>query len=306
MADIIKMFDAYKTHISLVRELNITKQADDYICPICLKGYSVRDISNLSLEDAPEQALGGEKIAITCRNCNNTCGHTIDNHLSNMLEYIERSKFLFGTDHKIKILDLDEGKPINATLEVKGKNDLKMRISETNNNPYNLRDRLENLVDGKDIMVQNEILKVNIRNASAAIIKNAYILLFAKFGYSFLLDEHYDRIREQIQNPEPYILPDGLWTMKKKLDVFDGIYLSYDNHYRGFLIAYTLMKRQLYHFLVYIPTPLVEYEEAIGFLRRLDQGDSLALLQIKNKDYLGTKENIQLIRKWTYSWNLKF
>lgn len=305
MADISKMYDAFKQHLDLIKELKVTDKTDGFICPICLNGYNKKNIVKLSLEDAPQQALGGRKIAITCKNCNNICGHSIDNHLYNMLEYIERSHFLSGTDHRIKIMDLDKEKPINATLEVKGKDDLKMLISEKNNNPYTLKERLNKLVDGKEITIQNETLKVNVRRASAAIIKNAYIILFAKFGYSFILDKQYDRIREQIMNPEPYILPDGLWTMQKNLDLFDGVYLSSDNHYRGFFIAYTVMRRQLYHFLVFIPTPLVYYEEAAAIFRSIEPGNRLSLMRITNSDYLGDKENIQLIRNWGYSWNLK-
>lgn len=305
MADISKMFDAYRMHLKMVQELSLTERTDEYICPICMKGYSKKDLAKLSLEDAPQQSLGGRKIAITCRICNNTCGHSIDNHLYNMLEYIERSHFLSGTNHRIKIMDLDEEKPIKATLEVKGKDDLKMLISENNNNPYTLKERLNKLVDGKEITIQNETIKVNIRRASAAIIKNAYIILFAKFGYSFILEKQYDRIREQIMSPEPYILPDGLWTMQKNLDLFDGVYLSSDNHYRGFFIAYTVKRRQLYRFLVFIPTPLIYYEEAAAIFRGIEPDDRLSLMRIRNVDYLGSKGSIQLIRNWTCSWKLK-
>lgn len=304
MADISIMYDAFKQHFDLIKELKVTDRTEEYICPICLNGYNKKDIVKLSLEDAPQHALGGRKIAITCRECNNICGHSIDNHLYNMLEYMERSHFLSGTDHRIKIMDLDKEKPINATLEVKGKDDLKMLISEKNNNPYTLKERLNKLVDGKEITIQNETIKVNIRRASAAIIKNAYIILFAKFGYSFILDKQYERIRDQIMIPEPYILPDGLWTMQKNLDLFDGVYLSGDNHYRGFFIAYTVMRRQVYHFLVFIPTPLVLYEEAAAIFRSIEPGDPLSLMRITNSDYLRDKENIQLIRNWSYSWNL--
>ena len=106
-------------------------------------------------------------------------------------------------------------------------------------------------------------------------------------------------------NPEPYILPDGLWTMQKNLDIFDGVYLSGDNHYRGFFIAYTVMRRQLYRFLIFIPTPLVYYEEAAAIFRNIERGDRLSLMRINNTDFLGNKEKIKLIRNWTYSWNLK-
>ena len=305
MADILKMFDVYKTHLNMIHEMNKTEVTDEYICPICLKGYGKKDILELSLEDAPQQALGGQKIAITCKECNNTCGHSIDYHLINMLDYIEISCFLSGTDHRIKILNLDKEKPINALMEVKGKDDIKLIISEHNNNPYTLKERLNQLVDGKEITIQNKKIKVNIRNASAAIIKNAYIILIAKLGFSFILDKHYDRIRKQIMNPMPYILPDGLWTMQRHLDVADGVYLSNDNRYRGFFVIYTAKRMQIYRFLVFLPTPFFYYEAAATLFRTIESGDCLSLMRINDSDYIANKENMQLIKQWTYSWTLK-
>ena len=70
MADITKMFDAYKKHLDIIRELGITDRTDDYICPICLRGFSKEEITELSLEDVPQEKLGGRNSGprgVLCR-----------------------------------------------------------------------------------------------------------------------------------------------------------------------------------------------------------------------------------------------
>lgn len=76
-------------------------------------------------------------------------------------------------------------------------------------------------------------LKRDERRIGSALIKNAYLLLFAKTGYSFLTDSYYDDLRLQIANPEVFYLPEGLWTAQN-ISIDDGIYLTQDNRYRGF------------------------------------------------------------------------
>lgn len=104
-----------------------------------------------------------------------------------------------------------------------------------------------------------------MKKVSTAILKNAYIILFSHFGYSFLLDKHYDRIREQIKNPSRYIVP-NLWT-KQPINMQNGIYLSNDNRHRGFFIIYTCQYKtaRKHHFCCFIPTPLMPYEFAYHF-----------------------------------------
>ena len=217
---------------------------------------------------------------------------------------MEQKLFVPGSNRKITIQDLNGGTSINAFLEVGGKDDLKMTISEKNNNPHILKEKLKHLEVGTDIIIQNNPLKVNEPYVTAAIIKNAYIILYSKFGFSFLLDKHYDSIRKQILFPYSCSIPEGLWTIQRKLQLFDGIYLSGNNYYRGFFIAYTVKRRLSYRFLVFIPTPLVYYEAAASIFQKIGVGDRLTLMDIPNYNYWHNPRDTQLIRNWVYSWNL--
>ncbi|CAN0590790.1 unnamed protein product, partial [Ectocarpus sp. 12 AP-2014] len=65
------------------------KYESTYICPICLNQFQESELvaSNntnfLTEEDAPPAKLKGNRVALTCKDCNSNAGHQIDNHLIN-------------------------------------------------------------------------------------------------------------------------------------------------------------------------------------------------------------------------------
>ena len=302
MANKEKMFDAYNQHLNLIRELNITNRTDEYICPICLQGYCKDDLDKLSLEDAPQDALGGKKIAITCANCNNTCGNTIDFHLINYLDIIENKSFLSGTNRKIRIMDLGQGKPIEASFRINDNNEMELLIHRNFFNFPNYKERLDMLVVGKDVSVQDKPIKYDFRYVTAAIMKNAYIILFSKTGYTFLLDEYYNKIRTFITNPETITNPQSLWTIIPNNCCREGIFLSNNKNCRGFYIVYTVSKIKSYKIITYIPSPFVKFEEAISSFHKLrTERNGLLLQELNSQGLLWNKNEIKSIREWTYS-----
>ena len=138
-----------------------------------------------------------------------------------------------------------------------------------------------------------------------AILKTAYIILFAKFGYTFILDKHYDRIREQILFPNRYIVP--LILTRQEIDVADGIYLSNDNRYRGFFIIFSgkYQTNRIHKFCVHIPSPLAQYEFAYNYFKSYKPGERIHLLTIDG-DFIKNREDIMRIWEWAYSWNMKY
>lgn len=301
MADISKMFDAYNKHLNVIRELGITDRIDDYICPLCLHGFSREDINELSLEDAPQDKLGGSKIAITCKHCNNTCGNTIDNHLINYVDLTERKCFLPGSDRKVRITNLGEGKPIKAILRVNNQDEMDLVIHKDYYNSESYKERLDSIVKDTITMVQDKPIKLNTKYVYAAIIKNAYIILFSLTGYTFLLDNYYNRIRNHINNPDSYDLPKGMWKRINYLPIEDGVYISYNKQYLGFFIIYTISRILSYRYLVYLPSPSINFDKAIEKFQKLKSGDSALLKRIDGFGFLFEIEKIELLREWVYS-----
>lgn len=302
MAEISKMFNAYSEHLKLVRELKITEREDEYICPICLRGYKKSEINQLSLEDVPQAALGGKKIAITCRRCNNTCGNTIDHHLINYIDSLENKNFLLGSNRKIKIINLGEGKPIEGSLMVLDSKNMKMLIPENYFKSPDFEKRLRTLSKGEEITLQNRGIKTEKSSVSAAILKNAYLILFSKFGYSFLLDDHYNTLRNQIQSHSTSLSPYKIWRKFEKSPTIDGIYFSCDNRYLGFFVVYTITRKQSYQITVYIPTPSVHLYSALNTIKNeATNGEGLSLTTFDTSNLLWDKGKIQSIRDWVYT-----
>ena len=295
------MLSAYSEHLKLIRELKITEREDEYICPICLHGYKKSEIVQLSLEDVPQAALGGRKIAITCKECNNTCGNSIDFHLVNHIDSIEQEMFLPGSDRKVTIKSLGEGKSANALLKVNNQNDMNLFVHENYfKSPYH-REHLEKLKENTMITLQNEKKKLDSRLISTAIIKNAYLILFSKFGYTFLLDDYYNTLRSNLlkSNLKNSIL--GMWSLPKELPIDDGIYLSGNDRYRGFFVAYTITKIQSYRIVVYIPIPSVDFKSAINAIRNAEDDGGLDLIEYDYSNLLWDKDKIKYIHNWVYS-----
>ena len=89
MPNIDNVFSIYAGQLELLRQNGLIERTGEYICPICLNSFNKEQLNKLSMEDAPQASLGGKKIAITCKKCNNTCGHETDIHLVNFITYLQ-------------------------------------------------------------------------------------------------------------------------------------------------------------------------------------------------------------------------
>ena len=92
----LRWLNLYRDQLSILHSMNLFRQYDGYICPFCLNRFNEDNVAALSLEDAPQEALGGSKVALTCKKCNNTMGGLIDCHLVNYIEAIECRQFPEG------------------------------------------------------------------------------------------------------------------------------------------------------------------------------------------------------------------
>ncbi len=218
------IFDKYSANLNLLVSEGLlpglTKKYDKtYICPICLKHFSEADLdvnlkNHLTLEDAPPASLGGNANTLTCKSCNNGCGTNIDWHLVERMREMDREQFLPGT--------IFEAWFRKGALKVKGLISVmkdgkhKVKFDIKHNNPQILKQFLEHIDSEKatgDSMLKPILpeSKVDVKKLQLALLKSAYMLVFSKFGYSFILDEAYNRVREQLLNPEIDIYPTNFW-----------------------------------------------------------------------------------------------
>lgn len=295
----MRYYSEMNSNLKLVNKLCLEFSNMDYLCPICKQNYTKIDVKNiLTEEDVPQKSLGGKRIVLTCKQCNNSCGFNIDNHLLNAIKKRELKQFLPETERKIKIEQ--DNKILNANLLIDDQRNIKIQVNTKYNNPNIWSEFYGNiLLPNSCIEISDIPLKSDEARIDAAILKNAYLMLFAKTGYSFLFDEYYDLIRNKILNPDKMYFPKRLWTIQN-LFVNDGIYLTRDNRYRGFFVVYTLKLKCNYKVCVLIPTPNVPYISAIKELENLERGSVINLRPLPILDFFTNIDNIVSLRNWCY------
>lgn len=290
-------FSKIKTNLEILRNMGINVPAGDYVCPLCLSSFSETEHNELSEEDVPQASLGGERITLTCKNCNSNCGSQIDVHLQEALKASEQKKFLPHTDRKVKVIV--DGKRLNAQLMINESNDILMVVDTKRNNPIIWDDFRENLLLPDSLVdVQDVPLRHKQERIEAAIIKNAYLLLFAKTGFTVLSHEYYNCFRDQIKDPDKSFLPVRLWTMQN-VACPDGVFLYENKGLKGFFIVFTLNLQQSYKFFVFIPAPNTDYDEVKNVLEGIGAGTRVMFQQFDaNKDYITDGAAIKELRKW--------
>lgn len=149
---------------------------DNYRCPLCMQSFSPEEVRTvLTEEDVPQDSLGGKRIALTCRNCNSICGHSIDINLLNAIISNEQKMYLPSTYRKVNVLA--DAQKLNAMLRIDANRNMFLEINPKGNNPKVWDNYKENILKKNALVdLQDMPLKRDERLISAALLKNAYLL----------------------------------------------------------------------------------------------------------------------------------
>lgn len=290
-------FSKIKTNLEVLRKIGAKIPNGEYLCPVCFRPFKESEIPMLTEEDVPQASLGGSRITLTCRSCNSNCGSSIDVHLLGAIKTLEQKEFIPNTDRKVSVLV--DGQKLNAILRVKENKDIFLEVDTKQNNPKVWDDFRENkLVPNAIVDLQDAPLKHQQERVEAAIIKNAYLLLFAQTGFTLLSHSYYDCFRNVILNPDNNQLPVRLWTMQN-VSCPDGVFMSENEGLKGFFVSFTLSLKKNYKFLVFIPLPKCNYDEIKNSLTNIVPGKKIKLIPFDiHKDYLTDEIVIKELRKW--------
>ena len=294
------LFSKYSHNLSLLRELGCIDNDAEFICPICLQTFTNKDIDILSMEDAPPESLGGKKICITCKNCNNKCGHNIDNYLFNHINSYERSQMLPDTSGKIALLA--HGQEIFGSIKnkINGRATIRVPMTNKGNNPIKAQNFVNSHRYMDTIQIRNVYPEQDSFKAKVAMLKTAYIILFSKYGYAFLLNKSYDIIRSQIQNPNKKII-DNIWVKIGASPLVDNIYIITEKGCEGFFVQYTLKQTVAHRVMVFIPFPNVPYSNIFAKHDTTAEEIAIPVTMSKGIDYLTEKKNIQDLINTVYA-----
>lgn len=209
----------------------IVDEEPGYICPTCLR--IVRYVAELSKEHVPPRSLGGQVLCLTCKSCNNESGHTID---AAMHERADMSQIMRkGTSSKYVQLKIDDA-TVNASITRTGMH-ADFVVSPDHNDPVKTREfmsKTPHLGQGKKLQVwyRNEHSE---RRALVGYLRAAYLYLFAKLGYAYILRESLDPVRSQIANPDEEKI--WKWRLRRKENVERQMIYFCDNPINCSIVA---------------------------------------------------------------------
>ena len=303
-----RVFNKFSTHLNEMKKEGKVegielKYDNTYICPVCLNQFSESDLTAdsknmLTLEDSPPDSLGGKKVALTCRDCNNRCGHDLDYHLQEAILELDAREHLPHSSRKATIT-LD-GVPIQGEVRVT-ETSMEITFSEKNNNPSVVKEHLKKVVPDKIATVEPKPSRVDPLKFDVALLKSAFILAFAKFGYNLFLNPCYDIVREQLKNPEKRIYPEGFWTKQRFAKEHEGVHFILDEGFQAiFVILPVVTKSTTRRFGVALPLPNVSIESVATKLKEQEAGFGLTIDPMGGRevDYLTNKEAIDKMNDW--------
>ncbi|MBD3638084.1 MAG: hypothetical protein HUJ25_12090 [Crocinitomicaceae bacterium] len=305
------IFETFSNNLKLVRRIDgVGEKTEeikgDYICPICSEGFNDKDLNQnttnpLTLEDVPPKSLGGKQIALTCEKCNNGLGEKIDWHLAERLKELEfKDKKPFSQltgKFTIDKMDLT----VNGKIVYNEKGETQNHYSKKNNNPKTLDIFLSNTKRGTKIHFDPKPSRVDPKKIQIGLLKNAYLLMFEKFGYSFILNAQFDRIREQLRNPTQDIYPLNCWFQGPFPKEHLGVSFITEKGLESIFVLFELKTKKTNRiFAVILPLIDNDIEHIINELsNRFEKENSLTVKMAKyHDDYLKDEDSIKLLVNW--------
>lgn len=264
------IFRKYNENLSKV----FKQEVDFILCPICLEKFYLDDIKNkvLTLEDVPQKSLGGKKILLTCKTCNETAGINYENDLKLFVSQRVGSKSRCVAKFKDKVINVDYNQYTNE-----------IELSPKNNDPK----LLSEFVKGEIFSAKfDQIEKYSFEKLNKAIIKAGYLYFYYLTGYNIILNDCYNNIRKIIKAEQEITGTFNFYTiLKKPIDLPEGIffYLSEPEYLKGILINLKLnLQGKNYDIQMIVHFPDI-----------VQQNYSTNKLKLSNEKYEFFKENFK-------------
>lgn len=303
------IFEKYSENLTFLNQSRIIsielKFDQTFICPICLNQFSEKSLDQsvenpLTLEDVPPKSLGGKANILTCKKCNNTCGHVLDKHLTERMIELDIHGFLPDVEFPAKF-EID-GKIVQGLIKIDSNGKMTAFHMNKNNNPVKLKDYIH-AVKNAAFELHIPPKNVNPNNLQLALLKIGYLLVFEKYGYSIILDKSYDRIRHQLLNPFEVTYPLDFWFKPNWSKELYGVPFIFEKGFEAICPIFPLKTKSSERvFVTLIPLSTKPIEEVICELkRRLSKPVRLRVAfdpMNGGVDYLTHIEAIKKMKEW--------
>ena len=229
-----ELFQTYSRHFAVFAqdgiaitgpESNTIKSLTDfYACPLCLVPFhkskleEPRDRIPLTIEDVPPRSVAKgipKTKLLTCRKCNSETGTRIDRALKDLIRWHD---FAPGHSDEPRRCTMEgQDSIVQTRLQLDERGGLRVHIVDKATSPAEKEMFLSGFRKGNYKFTVSFRLP-DVSRAWVSILKSAYLLMFAEFGYSYLLfTRSMDRVRLQIREPDKSHIPKYAVTRFHKL-----------------------------------------------------------------------------------------
>ena len=195
-----QLYHAYSRNLSL----HDSALKDTFACPICLRKFSKDAVQSriLTEEHVISQKLGGRIVTLTCKECNNLHGSTLDSNLINKFRALDRVSGLSDKPLRSQVKALGAKQDLETYFSREGPPRIHFIGNEKRSNPTSVRKILDAIRDNTEEVSFHLDLGFNPLRANVAKLRAAYLLMFRYFGYEYILNENVEIVRQQLLNPD--------------------------------------------------------------------------------------------------------
>ncbi|GAC14029.1 HNH endonuclease [Aliiglaciecola lipolytica] len=191
----------------------VTCPANVYCCPLC---GEFKSIDELTLEHVPPKSMGGKEIILTCAQCNNDAGISIDSHIAKQqnMHRLARSMAtqtftqkeratvdINGTRLRVELTKDDDDSTINIAI-------LKQANSPQDiQSVQNFAREIASSDKGLTFALNSESrYHYNEKLVRVGHLKTAFLIATAAIVYSFAFSDSVSAFRRQIREPSESIV----------------------------------------------------------------------------------------------------
>lgn len=241
------------------------------VCPLCLEVFKKNNIHSsapnpLTLEDIPPASLGGKKLILTCKKCNNKNGSIIDRELKDFVDMSLAPKG--GISLKTKV-SVDGENSFKASFEYVPE-EKKIKITTGGKNPYANQqlDKIQKNWDGLETTFSFKSPKNN--TVYLAFLRFAYLYSFYYFGHVYIFSDGGKYILDKINSEHIEGIDDLKIALISEEGIFskDGMFrILVNKKYEAILVVFKMGKKKQKYYGVILPGPtkhdIVNYEEIL-------------------------------------------
>lgn len=217
-----------------------------FMCPTCLIKFPISYKDGISEAHIIPKAAGGTIKTLLCTECNNYFGSNQDKWFGELIRIANSDRqSVFSTNIKEGHFVID-GHKINGHWEMNDKGNFTFYWDVKRNSPHInklMQKKLQSHPSRLELKIPFPVLRED-HQIKVGFLTAGYLMFFAMFGYSWVLQRHLDKIRKQIRNPQEEIIREkyvaSTKIVKKKPWIGFMKILKYQVPVFGFLKSFVL------------------------------------------------------------------